>query len=134
MAQELGILLLGKRGVRLLTASGDDLTATGDPTRKMMRQIAGAFAEYEKARLVAKLRSGRERKRRETGRKVGGPKSHAELHPEVVREAKRLHRANPVTGKHRSLRKIAYELARMGHVNDDGWPFNPSSIRSMLNA
>jgi hypothetical protein len=31
------------RGVQLLTASGDD------PTRKMMRQIAGAFAEYEKA-------------------------------------------------------------------------------------
>ena len=52
MAQELGITLLISRGVRLLTASGDDLTASDDPTRKMMRQIAGAFAEYEKARLV----------------------------------------------------------------------------------
>ena len=53
MAQELGITLLISRGVRLLTASGDDLTASDDPTRKMMRQIAGAFAEYEKARLVS---------------------------------------------------------------------------------
>ena len=52
MAQELGITLLISRGVRLVTASGDDLTASDDPTRKMMRQIAGAFAEYEKARLV----------------------------------------------------------------------------------
>ena len=40
MAQELGITLLISRGVRLLTASGDDLTASDDPTRKMMRQIA----------------------------------------------------------------------------------------------
>ena len=38
-----------------------------DPTRKMMRQIAGAFAEYEKARLVHKLRHARERKRKEAG-------------------------------------------------------------------
>ena len=53
MAQELGITLLISRGVRLLTASGDDLTASDDPSRKMMRQIAGAFAEYEKARLVS---------------------------------------------------------------------------------
>ena len=53
MAQELGITLLISRDVQLLTASGDDLTASDDPTRKMMRQIAGAFAEYEKARLVS---------------------------------------------------------------------------------
>ena len=39
---------------------GDDLTASDDPTRKMMRQIAGAFAEYEKARLVSKLRHARD--------------------------------------------------------------------------
>ena len=61
MAQELGITLLISRGVQLLTASGDDLTASDDPTRKMMRQNAGAFAEYETARLVSKLRHARER-------------------------------------------------------------------------
>jgi DNA invertase Pin-like site-specific DNA recombinase len=95
VVQELGIAPLAKRGVRLLTASGDDLTDSDDLGRKMMRQVAGAFAEYEKGRLVAKLRSGRERKRKETGRKVGGRKSHAELWPEVVAEAKRLRRASP---------------------------------------
>ena len=56
VTQELGILALIKRGVRVLTANGDDLTDSSDPSRKMMRQIAGSFAEYEKARLVAKLK------------------------------------------------------------------------------
>ena len=32
-----------------------------------MRQIAGAFAEYEKARLVHKLKHARDRKRKEAG-------------------------------------------------------------------
>ena len=75
MAQELGITLLISRGVRLLTASGDDLTASDDPTRKMMRQIAGAFAEYEKARLVSKLRHARERVRQEKGSVKGASRT-----------------------------------------------------------
>jgi DNA invertase Pin-like site-specific DNA recombinase len=41
VVQELGIALLAKRGVRLLTASGDDLTDSDDLGRKMMRQVAG---------------------------------------------------------------------------------------------
>ena len=31
VAQELGLLMLGRRGVRVLTAGGDDLTDTSDP-------------------------------------------------------------------------------------------------------
>jgi hypothetical protein len=65
----------------------------------MMRQVAGAFMEYEKGRLVAKLRNGRERKRNETGKKVGGRKSHAELWPEVVAEARPLRRAKGKAGR-----------------------------------
>jgi DNA invertase Pin-like site-specific DNA recombinase len=77
VTQELGILALIKRNVRVLTAGGDDLTDSSDPSRKMMRQIAGSFAEYEKARLVAKLKAARQRKRLTTG-KCEGRKSHAE--------------------------------------------------------
>src|SRR6476659_4465970 len=91
VTQELGILALIKRGVRVLTANGDDLTDSSDPSRKMMRQIAGSFAEYEKARLVAKLKAARERKRLTTG-KCEGRKSHAEINPEMVRIAKGLRR------------------------------------------
>jgi DNA invertase Pin-like site-specific DNA recombinase len=63
VTQELGLLALINRGVRVMTANGDDLTDTSDPSRVMMRQIAGSFAQYEKARVVAKLRAARERVR-----------------------------------------------------------------------
>ena len=44
VTQELGILALIRRGVRVLTAAGDDLTDSSDPSRVMMRRIAGSFA------------------------------------------------------------------------------------------
>jgi hypothetical protein len=44
----------------VLTANGENPTDGGsDPAPKMMRQIAGSFAEYEKARLVVKLKGAR---------------------------------------------------------------------------
>ena len=53
--------------------------------------------------------------------------------------AKRLYRANPVTGKRRSLRKIAAELAAAGHLTDAKYrgskfvrPFNQSIIKTMI--
>ena len=132
MTQELGILALIRRGVRVLTANGDDLTDSTDPSRKMMRQIAGAFHEYEKARLVAKLKAARERKRDAIG-KCEGRKSWAEINPELVREAKRLRRRSP-KGHQRSLRDVAAELYRLGFVNERGAVFSASSVQSMLDA
>src|SRR5258708_14313755 len=99
------------RDVRVLTADGDDLTDSSDPSRKMMRQIAGAFHQYEKARLVAKLKAARDRKRA-AGGKADGRKSWAENNPKLVAEAKRLRGTSlrPVM----SLRKIAIELDKSG--------------------
>jgi DNA invertase Pin-like site-specific DNA recombinase len=130
VTQELGILLLIERGVRVLTAGGDDLTDTSDPSRVMMRQIAGSFAQYEKTRLVAKLRAARERKRAVAG-KCEGRKSIAELRPDVVLEAKRLRRKLPKGGR-MSLRDVAAELAKRGYLNERGNPFSPSVVQSML--
>lgn len=84
-------MALINRGVRVLTANGDDLTDSSDPSRVMMRQIAGAFHQYEKARLVAKLKAARQRKRELVG-KVKGRKAWAEINPELVKEARRLRR------------------------------------------
>jgi DNA invertase Pin-like site-specific DNA recombinase len=117
MTQELGILALIRRGVGVLTANGDDLTDSSDPSRKMMRQIAGAFHEYEKARLVAKLRVARERTREAKG-KCEGRKSWAEVNPKLVLEAKRLRRRSP-KGHRRSL-------------NERGAVFSASSVKSIL--
>jgi DNA invertase Pin-like site-specific DNA recombinase len=131
VTQELGLLILIKRGVRVLTAAGDDLTDTSDPARTMMRQIAGAFAQYERARLVARLKRARDLKRERTGKKVGGRKSHSERNPDLVREAKRLAR-RPPRSRRRSLRQIAAELERRGFVNENGVRFSAASVASML--
>jgi DNA invertase Pin-like site-specific DNA recombinase len=128
VTQELGILALINRNVRVLTASGDDLSS--DPSRVMMRQIAGSFAQYEKSRLVAKLRVARERQRAMTG-KCEGRKSWAEINPELVQQAKRLRRRSP-KGHQRSLREVAAELAKLGFLNERGAEFSPSSIASLL--
>lgn len=133
MTQELGVALLRTRGVTLLTANGDDMTANDDPTRTMLRQITGSFAEFEKARLVQKLKGARERKREATGRCEGRRPVHA-LYPEATREAKRLHRASPLTHERRSLRQISAELAKAGHVARTGKPFSASAVQRMIDA
>jgi DNA invertase Pin-like site-specific DNA recombinase len=131
ITQELGILSLIKRGVRVLTSSGDDLTESADPTRKLMRQVAGAFAECERARLVSKLRHARDRKR-ERGERVEGRTPAHVLYPEATAEAKRLRRASPKTGERRSFREIAGLLANAGLVTRAGKPFTPTSIKRMV--
>ncbi|MCK1632644.1 recombinase family protein [Bradyrhizobium sp. 162] len=130
MTQELGILALINRAVRVLTSNGDDLTDSTDPSRVMMRQIAGAFHQYEKARLVAKLKAARQRKRELVG-KVEGRKSWAEIDSQLVKEARRLRRRSPKGGQ-RSLRAVAEELARLGYLNERGAQFSASSVKSML--
>src|SRR6516164_9553398 len=125
VAQELGILLLIQRGVRVITANGDDLTDTSDPSRVLMRQIAGAFAQYEKARLVARLRRAREVKG-----KLGGRKPLAETKPEVVELAQRLRTTR--SGKQRSLREISAELSERGFVADSGKPYEATQVSRML--
>jgi DNA invertase Pin-like site-specific DNA recombinase len=125
MAQELGIGVLTKLGMRVLAANGDDLTETDDPMKVAMRQIAGAFSQLEKARLVAKLRAARERKREANG-KCEGRKSYAEGMPETVALAKQLH------AQGLSYRKISAELAAQGHVTRTGKPHVASAVQKML--
>lgn len=129
MTQELGLIALITRGVRVFTANGDDLTDDSDPSRTMMRQIAGAFHQYEKARLVAKLKAARDRKR-EAGGKAEGRKPWVEKNPKLVQAAKRLRGTS--LRPDRSLRAIAVELQKLGHVNERGVMFSPSSVASML--
>jgi DNA invertase Pin-like site-specific DNA recombinase len=132
IAQELGVLAMQARGVRVLTTSGEDLTSTDDPAKVMMRQIAGAFAQYEKARLVAKLKGARDRKSAELGRRIEGRKGYVETNPELVREAKRLARKSPKTGEKRSLREIAAALATLGFVNGKGRTFSAMQVKRLV--
>ncbi len=132
MTQELGILSLIKLGVRVITATGDDLTDTSEPMKKAMRQIAGAFAELEKARLVSKLRGARERKR-EKGERISidgrpiceGRKNLREIAPDAIEAALALNDGRP-------LRAIAAALAEQGFLTRLGKPYGPNAIKRML--
>ena len=132
LAQELGVVVMQTRGVRVLTANGDDLTADDDAGRVLLRQVAGAVAQYEKTRIVQKLKGARDRKSSETGRRIEGRRGYRKLNPELVREARRLARKSPLTGNARSLRQIAAELAALGYVNGKGQPFAAETVRGLL--
>jgi hypothetical protein len=82
-------------------------------------------------RMFGKLKGARDRIRKERG-KCEGRKAHSEINPAAVALAKRLHRASPRTGERMSLRRISAALEEAGHVNEHGRPFNPNSIKSMV--
>jgi len=133
MVQEVGYAMLRERGIELIATDSPTSFIEDTPTARLIRQVLGAVAEFDKAMTVAKLRGARERKRRDTGQKVEGRKSHAEAYPEVVAEAKRLRRKRPKAGQ-RSLREVAAELAARGYVNANGRAFSPSSVKAMIEA
>jgi len=95
MVQETIIGDLRKNGFELISVAEPDLLQD-DPTRKLMRQIMGAIAEYEKAMLVLKLRGARMRMRAKTGRCEGAkPYGTFPGESEVIERMKAL-RATPM--------------------------------------
>ena len=101
------------------------------PTAQMVRSILGAVSEFEKSSLVAKLKAARVRKRKETGR-CEGRKPLVETNPDLVREARRLRRANPVTGKRKSYQRVANELFELGFATANGTPFKREFVCKLL--
>lgn len=70
MVQETIISDLQKRGITVLSTMEPDLCSE-DPSRKLVRQIFGAIAEYDRAMTVLKLRGARQRTKSRTGRCEG---------------------------------------------------------------
>jgi DNA invertase Pin-like site-specific DNA recombinase len=70
MIQENIIASLQKGGFELQSAHEPDL-CSDDPTRVAFRQMAGVFAQWEKAMIVRKLKAARQRKKLATGRCEG---------------------------------------------------------------
>jgi DNA invertase Pin-like site-specific DNA recombinase len=131
MAQELGVLVMQQRRVRVITANGDDLTETDDPSRIMMRQIAGAFAQYEKARLVAKLKAARDRKSAQLGRRVEGAKGHRAAVPSPIFGAvKGIVERSPAA----TMRVIVEELTARGLLTGGGKPFSQTQVARVISA
>src|SRR5262245_32600969 len=68
MVQEVGFAKLRELGIELVAADSPNAFLDDGPTSKLIRQVLGAVAEFDKAMTVAKLRGARERKRREQGK------------------------------------------------------------------
>lgn len=133
-ARDLAVQITGHdflkgQGYDLIPADAPDFFIDETPTAVLVRQVLGAISQFEKASLVAKLKAARDRKKAETGRCEGRkPPS-----PVLVKEARRLARRSPRTGRKRSLRRIARELAEAGHTSPaTGRAYSAEGIRLLL--
>jgi DNA invertase Pin-like site-specific DNA recombinase len=127
MVQEVGFAMLRDLGITLIAADSPASFLDDGPTSKLIRQILGAVAEFDKAMTVAKLKGARDRIRR-GGKKCEGRKNYAERAPEMVIMAK----AIKSRGGRVSLREVSAELATQGYTTPSGKPYSASAVRSML--
>jgi DNA invertase Pin-like site-specific DNA recombinase len=70
MVQESIIADMQRNGFELVSTCEPDLCSS-DPTRVLMRQILGAFSQYERSMIVIKLRGARARAKAKNGRCEG---------------------------------------------------------------
>ncbi len=132
MIQETIIQDFKESGVELISVlEGADLL-DNDPTRKLVRHVLGAIAEYEKAMLGAKLRVARERHKAKTG-KCAGRKSYREVAPETLAMIRSLRRKRKGE-KRKTFNEIAEHLNKEGISTLNRKPWNLQTVRHALNS
>ena len=105
MVQETIIADIRKRGATLISTLEPDL-CSDDPSRKLMRQIFGAVAEYDRAMVVAKLKGARDRKRAATGRCEG--RAPAEYDPSIIADVhRRFHQGENLSAIARAMNEAS---------------------------
>ncbi len=133
MVQEVIVAQFVAAGVRVLTADGVDLaTADDDPTRRLIRQVLGAVAEFDRRVLVLKLRAARERKRA-SGERVEGrkPYGHHPAEQAIISRIRTLRR-KPRGGRRMSYAAVAETLNAEGHRNRAGRPWTAQRVHQVV--
>jgi len=107
-----------------------------DPSRKMIRQVLGAVAEYERSMIALRLRNGR-RKKAETGGFAGGtpPFGWKSVDGELVSvpdEQATLTRIRELHEAGESLRSIAAMLTGEGHQPRRGKAWHPGVLARLI--
>lgn len=123
MVQEAIVADFKKHGFNLISAmEGADLCGD-DPTRKLIRQVMGAVAEYDKTMLVDKLRASRERERTKHG-KCEGRKGYRESEQgrTLIRTIGALRRKTK-GGRRRTWQQIADILNQKNLLPKSGRPW-----------
>lgn len=124
MVQLTGHNMLKKLGIDLVPVDSPTYFVDDTPTARMIRQILGAVAEFERGIANAKLKGARDRKREKTGRCEGRKPAPAE----AIALARHVREINPQA----SLRQIAAVLEQDGHLSPSGKRYLPGSIKTML--
>ena len=117
MVQESILHDLKRNGFDLVSVAEPDL-CNDDPSRKLMRQVMGAFHEYEKQMIVVKLRGARQRTKTKSGRCEGRkPYGH------YPGEADTLKRMKELNSSGMTATDIAATLRAEGRTtrNDGDW-------------
>ncbi len=124
-------------GVSIVSAdTGESLTdAENDPSRKLIRQVLAALAEYERSALVAKLRAARDRKKRNGGHSVGCYRFGE--HPERPGERETLARIRELRrvrgGRRRSsMADVAAVLNDEGRESRSGRTWSAAMVRDVV--
>jgi len=126
MVQETIIGDLQKRGIELISVHEPDL-CSDDPSRKLIRQIFGAIAEYDRAMIVLKLRGARQRMRAKAGRCEG-----RKPYGTFAGEADTLARMMTLRTEGASYQRIADTLTIEGRKPRYGDRWNPIVINRVL--
>jgi DNA invertase Pin-like site-specific DNA recombinase len=127
MIQESILHDLKRHGFQLISVAEPDL-CSDDPSRKLMRQIMGAFHEYEKHMIIVKLRGARQRTRIKNGR-CEGRKPYG-FYPGEVETLKRIEELN-ASGE--SATAIANRLKAEGRRTRSGGEWLQPSVSKILN-
>ena len=117
-----------RKGLTLVSVSEPDLLHD-DPSRVLMRQMLGAFFQYEKTLLIAKLRGARQRVRERTGRCEGRKRYGTKTGESAVIE-----RIKGMRHTGMAVDKIAAALNREGVKPRAGVRWYPTSVSRVLRA
>lgn len=120
-------------GVTVVDAEGVELTAgDSDPTRKLIRQVLGAVAEFDRCVTVLKLRAARDRIRTRTGRCEGrkpfGVSPSEEKALKRILELRRARRGQPRL----SFERIAVRLNEEGVSTRMGGRWAPATVFKLV--
>ncbi len=141
VGQEVSYKSLNDMGFEILSASGD-VKFDDDIHASLLRQIMGAYSEYDRKNISMRLIVARKRKEKEnkekgyltrmgTG-KCSGRKSYYETSEDLIRETRRLARRNPLTKKKRSLRSISSILFDLGYKTANNTAFSATQIKRLV--
>ncbi len=107
-----------------------------DPSRRLIRQVLGAVAEYERAMINLRLRSGRRLKHRQGGFAYGSPpyglRTSGGVLIEDPHEQAALARARELRAQGHSLRSIAKRLDSEGLPPKRGGSWHPTTLNRAL--